>query len=105
MPTDQELSELNTNCDWTWTTQNSVNGYIVRGRGVYATNSIFLPCVNLDHGTSIHGVGWCGLYWSSAPRWYSSYAWSLLFHSREHSTRYSDRYYWYSIRPVQGFAN
>ena len=43
MPTKQELDDLDYNCDWTWTTKNGVNGYEVRGRGGYASNSIFLP--------------------------------------------------------------
>ena len=101
MPTEGELNDLNSKCDWTWTTQSGVSGYIVRGRGAHAANSIFFPCVNPGHGTSIHDAGWCGYYWTSAPRWANDYAWSLLFNSREHSTRYSDRYYWYSVRPVQ----
>ena len=42
MPTDQEMDDLCHNkCDWTWTTQNGVNGYIVRGRGDYAAANIF----------------------------------------------------------------
>ena len=34
MPTYQELDNLCGKCDWAWTTQNGVNGYVVRGRGV-----------------------------------------------------------------------
>ena len=30
MPTKEELDTLNSNCDWTWTTQNGVNGYVVK---------------------------------------------------------------------------
>ena len=45
MPTKEELDALNSNCDWTWATINGVNGYVVRGRGEYASNSIFLPAL------------------------------------------------------------
>jgi hypothetical protein len=51
MPTTQELGDLNNNCDWTWTSMNGVNGYIVRGRAEYASNSIFLPCAGDGYGT------------------------------------------------------
>ena len=44
-PTKQELDDLCYNkCDWTWTTQNGVQGYLVKGQGAYASVSIFLPC-------------------------------------------------------------
>ena len=37
MPTYQELYDLcYTYCDWTWTTTNGVNGYVVRGRAAFA---------------------------------------------------------------------
>ena len=106
MPTDQELDNLNSNCDWTWTTQNGVNGYIVRGRGNYASNSIFLPCAGYGDGTSLYNAGSRGLYWSSVPISGSNYAWYLYFNSSDHGTDYSSRrYYGRSVRPVQGFTN
>ena len=43
MPTAQELDDLTRKCDWSWTTMNGVNGYVIRGRGDYASASIFLP--------------------------------------------------------------
>ena len=70
MPTDQELSALNENCDWTWTTTNGVSGYVVRGRGAYASASIFLPAAGraISHGfkSSVRGGPW-GFYFSSVP--------------------------------------
>ncbi len=105
MPTYQELYDLCYNkCDWTWTTQNGVNGYIVRGRGDYASNSIFLPCAGDGYGTSLYGSGSYGLYWSSVPCSDSSYALGLSFDSGDHSTDYYGRYDGQSVRPVQGFA-
>ncbi len=107
MPTKQELSNLNNKCDWTWTTQNGVNGYIVCGRDDYASVSIFLPAAGWgyeDHPASVGSGGW---YWSSVP--YSTYhALSLHFESDYHSTVYNanryDRSRGRSVRPIQGLT-
>ena len=110
MPTKQEFDDLNNKCDWTWTTQNGVNGYIVRGRGAYASNSIFLPCAGYGYGTSLSYSGSYGYYWSSVPLSdYPYYSWYLYFYSGHHYTTngYSDgnyRSYGFSVRPVQGFT-
>ncbi|MBQ3288566.1 MAG: leucine-rich repeat protein [Kiritimatiellae bacterium] len=106
MPTQQEMYDLAIKCDWTETTQNGVNGYVVRGRGAYASNSIFFPCVGLGHGTSLYSAGSYGHYWSSVPSsGYDYYAWGLGFDS----SILSASYYGYRadgqpIRPVQGVA-
>ena len=106
MPTYQELDDLCYNkCDWEWTTQNGVKGYVVRGRGEYASNSIFLPCAGRGHGTSLGFSGSYGYYWSSVP--YSDgsyYSWRLDFNSGGHDTDYYARYRGQSVRPVQGFT-
>ena len=106
MPTEQELSDLNSKCDWTWTTVNGVKGYVVKGKGVYASASIFLPCAGLGGGTSLNYAGSYGNYWSSVPDSdndkLSCY---LYFNSGGHYTNYYYRYYGRSVRPVQGFTN
>ena len=105
MPTKQELDDLNSKCDWNWTTQNGVNGYIVRGRGRYADKSIFLPTSGSGYGPSLIGAGSYGGYWSSVPRSDSYYAYELSFDSGNHTTGYyGRRFYGRAIRPVQGFA-
>ena len=107
MPTKQDIDDLNGKCDWTWTTMNGVNGYVVRGRGDYASRSIFLPAAGYGRGTSLSDAGSLGLYWSSVPLSdYSRYSWHLYFFSRNHGT---DSYYGYRyngppVRPVQGFT-
>ena len=108
MPTKQELSDLNSKCDWTWTTQNGVPGYVVKGTGAYASASIFLPCACYGTGTSLYDAGSRGYYCSSVP--YSDYdyrsAWYLYFDSSSHDTYGSlYRYCGQSVRPVQGFTN
>ena len=105
MPTDQELKNLCDKCDWTRTTTNNVNGYVVRGRGDYASASIFLPCAGDGGGTSLDNAGLRGNYWSSVSDSNGhDGAWNLHFYSSGHFTCCSCRYYGQSIRPVQGFA-
>ena len=105
MPTNQELVDLHSKCDWTWTTMNGVGGYVVRGRGVYADALIFLPAAGGGYGTSLDTAGSGGYYWSSVPyESYSSYAWKLYFDSGYHYTYDGSRYRGQSVRPVQGFA-
>ena len=60
MPTDAERDELVENCTWTWTTQNSVNGYKVTGPN---GNSIFLPAGGYKGSGPDYPVGEDGLYW------------------------------------------
>ena len=110
MPTYQELYELcYDKCDWTRTTQNGVSGYIVRGRGAYASNSIFLPCAGSGDRTSLlysGSGGSFGSYWSSRPCSLSgdpgrTDAGLCSFNSSGHGSGQSLRYYGLSIRPVQ----
>ena len=105
MPTRQEFDDLNNKCDWIWTTMNGVYGYIVRGRGSYASNSIFLPCAGGGYGPLLYDAGSLGSYLSSVPDSddYGS-AWGLGFNSRFHLTDYGYRYYGESVRPLQGFT-
>ena len=105
MPTYQELNDLCYNkCDWTWTTQNGVNGYVVRGRGDYASASIFLPCAGYGYGASLLYSGSSGDYWSSVPYSADSFAYELDFLSSRHYTYSYYRGNGFSVRPVQGFA-
>ena len=105
MPTSQEFDDLNSKCDWTWTTVNGVAGYVVRGRDSYASKSIFLPCAGYGYRTSLDNAGSDGYYSSSVP--YSDYdfdVWTLYFYSGYHNT---DGYYrcrGQSVRPLQGFT-
>ncbi len=105
MPTYQELIDLNNKCDWVWTMQNDVSGWIVRGRGDYASNSIFLPCAGSGEMTSLYDSGSDGYYWSFVP--YSGYnyiSWSLNFGSGGHGTSGHGRYVGQTVRPVQSPA-
>lgn len=104
MPTYQECDDLFHKCDWTWKTINGMNGYIVRGRGAYASNNIFLPCAGYCFRTSLSHVGSSGLFWSSVPESNGWGAGGCGFDLRTRSTG-GRRSWGYSIRPVQGANN
>ena len=106
MPTRQELADLNSKCDWTWTTMNGVQGYLVKGKGGYTSASIFLPCAGFGDGTSLRNAGSYGYYWSSVPYSGNGYdgAWGLGFTPGVHLTLDLYRYGGQSVRAVQGFT-
>ena len=105
MPTKKERSDLNSNCTWTWTTKNGVNGYEVRGKGDYAAASIFLPAAGYGRGTSLNYAGSVGGYWSPVPVSDDNLAYVLRFSSSDYGNNLSFRHDGQSIRPVQGFAD
>ena len=102
MPTQQEQCDLIDNCDWTWTTKNGVNGYEVRGRGDYASNSIFLPAAGCGLWSSLSNAGSYSYYWSSVPIMDWGNAWKLSFHSSDLFTSEGMRHYGQPVRPLQG---
>ncbi len=104
MPTKQELDNLNSNCDWTWITTNGVNGYIIHGRGGYASNSIFIPASGRALWGSLASAGSTGWYWSSVPSSESIYSWFLNFSDDYHKTSDYFRKRGGVVRPVQGFT-
>ena len=96
MPTSSEIDELISDCTWTWTTLNSVNGYEVTGTN---GNSIFLPAAGCRDGSSLGHAGSLGYYWSSTPDSSSTYrAYNLDFYGS--SVYGSNFYYGRSVRPV-----
>lgn len=48
MPTKDQMEELVSQCDWTWTSQDGINGYRITGTN---GNSIFLPASGLMDGS------------------------------------------------------
>ena len=107
MPTDAELSALLENCDWTSTTQNGVNGYLVRGRGDYADNSIFIPIPGFGSGNEFYDEGSGGSIWSSVPCSDSrGHAWGYRLKSGELDVTVENYYRCngFSVRPVRAPA-
>lgn len=106
MPTKQEFDDLKNNCDWLLTTMNGVKGYIIRGRGDYASASIFLPRAGYGSGTSLSDAGSNGYYWSSVPSVSISgdFAWNInLSYPSPFLNGYS-RFLGHSVRPLQVFT-
>ena len=100
MPTQADFNELLDNCDWSWVTQNGVNGWKVTSRKD-SSRSIFLPAAGYRYGTDLNYVGSSGYYWSSSLSTDGPYcAWYLSFNSDDHGTNYNYRYVGRSVRPV-----
>ena len=104
MPTNAEFDALIKNCDWSWATQNGVNGYIVKGRGAYVSNSIFLPAAGYGNGASFINSGSNGSYRSSVPDSGGYGTWDLVFGSSYLGTYNYGRYDGQSVRPVLGYG-
>ncbi len=102
MPTLQELKDLCTNCLWVWASMNGVRGYIVQGRGKYASASIFLPAAGRGYRPSLCNAGSSGYYWSSVTTSDSNFSWSLDFDGHNYGAQTIGRHNGRSIRPVQG---
>ena len=98
MPTDAEWTELRTKCNWTWTTQNDVSGYVVTSN--INGNSIFLPAAGYRIETYLCDTGSDGYYWSSTLDKDPYYARNIYFNSGK-TYRYGNyRFNGYSVRPV-----
>ena len=98
MPTDAEWTELRTECTWTWTTQNGVNGRLVTGKN---GNSIFLPAAGYRHNANLGYAGAIGNYWSSSlDTDYPFGAWDVSFDSGNVAGYYFDRFLGLSVRLV-----
>ena len=103
MPTKAEFDELynSSNCSWTWTSQDGVQGYLVTSKiSGYEGNSIFLPAAGYRDGTNIYQVvDNRGYYWSSSL-YDDSRGWRLHFYSNYKTISDQKRYSGFSIRPV-----
>ena len=99
MPTEDDFVELCDNCT---TSFESLNGYKgMRFTSKINGNSIFLPCSGVGYGTSWHGRGSRGLYWSSSL-YSASYGRLLLFYSGGVYPQYNDyRFSGFAVRAVQ----
>ena len=99
MPTNEELTELIDRCNWTWTTMNGVNGYLVASKS--GGSSIFLPAAGCKDGTTPDRVGSAGFYFSSSlVSLYISDASFLFFDSSSHASSNYGRQRGLSVRPV-----
>ena len=102
MPTDEEFRELIENCNWTWTTQNGINGYMVTGkRSGYENQSIFLPLAGCRLESNLYGADSFGCYWSSMLNSSNPYFAQYLYFNSSKLLLYNySRFYGRSVRPV-----
>ena len=101
MPTKAEQDELRntSNCTWTWTTQNGVNGYKVTS--VVNGNSIFLPAAGYRRYDGRNEGGSRAYYWSTLLNTSgNSEAYFLYFDLDNVAWSGSGRYYGFSVRAV-----
>ena len=98
MPTWEDWYELRTQCTWTWTTLNGVNGRLVKASN---GNSIFLPAAGYRNSTNLYNAGSYGHYWSSSlDIGYPGYADFVRFYSDSVYGSIGSRCYGQSVRPV-----
>lgn len=111
MPTRHELRGLVRNCDSELTTRNGVRGRLFKGRGVFASKSIFLPLAGYGYNDypydyevkkrGIQSLGKCGYYWSSSLEY--DHPVTLDLNDNEVcNSRYPE--YGRSVRPVVDFV-
>lgn len=99
MPTLDQQTELRTECTWTWTTKNGVNGRLVTGPN---GNTLFLPATGYPFESSLTNVGSWGYYWSRTL--YSSYpsiAFYVYFDSNRVYWDFNDRFRGFAVRAVR----
>ena len=98
MPTTNEIKELMDQCDWTWTTQNEVNGYKVTGPN---GNSIFLPVTGYGYNTYHMQPKNEAKYWSSSLQTdMTTHGQGISFKAGEVSWGSYYRYIGCAVRPV-----
>lgn len=98
MPTETQMSELNSKCTWTWTKQKGTKGYKVTGPN---GNSIFLPAAGYRDGSYFSNAGSRGYYWSaSLHESYPYSAWVVSFNSSGYDTYSCYRGFGVTVRAV-----
>lgn len=105
MPTDAELEALVSNCDSQWTTRNGVWGRVLKGRGAFASNSIFIPAAGYGSRSYLDLFDSIGGCWSTTvDSDESRIAWCLSLYSGDIACDIDSRYYGLSVRPVRDNA-
>ena len=99
MPTKEELDELRTKCNWTWTTLDGKNGWLGIGPN---GNSIFLPAAGYRDENGLQDETNRGYYWSSSLNTaFSSNGCNLRFDSSNGNIYENVRYFGFSVRAVR----
>ncbi|MBQ6062715.1 MAG: hypothetical protein IJK87_03660 [Prevotella sp.] len=99
-PSDEQWTELRTECTWTWTKQNDVNGYLVSSK--INDNTIFLSAGGYHYNNSLYDTGTSDYYWSRTVNADNpSNAYGIYFNSSNVYRNGSIRFNGQSIRPVR----
>lgn len=100
MPTRAQFQELVNMCQWTWTTQDNVNGYKVTGPN---GNSIFLPANGIKVRTENGSLNKNGNYLTASSytqRTDNVFNYVLSFSSGDYRVTYNSRAQGLAVRPV-----
>lgn len=99
MPTVAEFNELCEKCQWTWTTRNKHDGYLVTGPN---GNCIFLPAAGWGIGMDVGYRGESGNYWASTLWKFCIFSdrYTLNFNSSNHFTKSTHLRIRQNVRPV-----
>ena len=100
MPSSDQLTELLTQCTWTWTKRNGVNGRLVTGLN---GNTLFWPAAGEIIDRSLQFAGSNGWYWSRTL-WRTdvpSGAYAVDFDSERVAENVLERRYGHNVRPVR----
>ena len=106
MPTNDELTSLVSNCTKEWKENwngTGVNGFLVTGKGAYASKSIFLPAAGFGEDASHKDVGtivhcWTSSQWKSDDNWNSKH---LYLKSGDYATYANGRFEGRPVRAVR----
>ena len=99
-PSDEQWTELRTECTWTWTKQNEVNGYLVTSKANGKT--IFLPAAGYHYNSSHYDGGNADYYWSRTVNPDNpGNAYGIYFNNRNVYRDSYIRYNGQSVRPVR----
>ena len=98
-PTLEDYDELLTKCEWTWTKENGVDGYLVKSKVEgFTDKSIFLPGAGNMDGHVLDGAGSMARYWTATlDDEYFEQAWCL----DGEQIALNGRCYGLPIRPVK----
>lgn len=102
VPSDKEIQELITGCDWTWTTINSVAGYKVTSKVAGNSNYIFLPVTGKREGSDVAEQDVVGYYWTGVLDADKTKAIAYTLTDTEKTSNALARYVGCAIRPVYG---
>ena len=101
VPTQENMDELRTKCNWTWTTLNGVNGYLVTSKVKgYTDRSIFLPAPGIMEDVGLLYDGQRGFYWTNSLTNEPMNANILMLEERRPYSSAATRSYGCCIRPV-----